>query len=218
MNYEHRLNCTVLLIVHSSQTENVVKGPRPMLWRWHHRATLCWLTSLLIPKCSSLGFSPGTWPSPSLKVIQTSLKPSFIHPHVFTPPLLICFCFFSYQLWRHIDCRQRSHHLSPSPEFLSPCCGLQVDHQGLPPPPPTLFLHQRNAEAALWEPSCSVAPLSSSIRTLLLQQLSTMLLCVCVCVRTRVCVRFTHGLFGCTAACLLSFLHDIDGCLHAWVQ
>lgn len=92
-------NCTVLLIVqsfknHSSQTGNVVKGPRPTLWRWRHRATLCWLTSLLILKCSGLGFQPCTWPSPSLKVDER-MKAWFLSTH--TSLFLHCslFCFFS---------------------------------------------------------------------------------------------------------------------------
>lgn len=89
-------NCTVLLIVqsfknHSSQTGNVVKGPRPTLWRWRHRATLCWLTSLLILKCSGLGFQPCTWPSPSLKVDER-MKAWFLSTH--TSLFLHCSLFF----------------------------------------------------------------------------------------------------------------------------
>lgn len=130
---QSQLHCSpdwFYMIAYSSLTGNVVRGPRPTLWRWRHRATLCWLISLLILKCSGLGFWPSTGPSPSLMVTQ----PGLIQPHAFTPALLICFGFFSYQMWWRVDCRQRKDHLSPSPQLLSPRRGLQVDHQGLPPP------------------------------------------------------------------------------------
>lgn len=134
----------------------------------------------------------------------------FIHPHVFIPALLIVFFFFPVVKCNTTLTADKGVITSPlHPSFYPPAVDCKWTIKVCSPPSlpthppipcPALFLHQRSAEAALWEPSCSVAPLSSSIRTLLLQQLSTMLLgasdvcvfCVCTC--------FTHSLFGCTSS------------------
>lgn len=68
----------------------------------------------------------------------------------------------------------------------------------------SLACHEQNAEAALWQPNCSVPLLSSSVRTLLLLQLR--LSCGVLCVGFA-CVRAcTHSLVW-VCCCLSSFIY-----------
>ncbi len=136
----------------------------------------------------------------------------------------------------------RSHNLPTSPQLLSSCHRLQVDHQGLqhcsfywPPPLPETPLPTSYScsilslpweecwgstiEAKLFSTSsifiCQTA-VAAAARAVL--QCFVCWFCWLVCMCVRVCVLTRACVFGCVAACLLAFTWDKDTCVCVWVE